>query len=96
LIVVPRPVSYGNTALSQEEKMTRQMKRRTELILPASSAKGMPGGNAPSKSWRLGHSYSLAAQTHVLVVVAPPAPASKGLGEASGVERPVINMCASS
>jgi len=43
-------------------------------------------GDASSKNWRLGR--SLAAQTHVLAVFVPPAPAAQSLGVASGVDSP--------
>jgi hypothetical protein len=49
-------------------------RRRYLIVVSASSAQrqGTPRGDVLSKSWRL--CRSLAAQTHVLAVVAPPAP----------------------
>jgi hypothetical protein len=69
-------VACGDAMLPKQEKNTRQMSKRTELMLPASSAQkqGTPRGDVPSKSWRLG--LSLAAQAHFLAVVAPIAPAT--------------------
>jgi hypothetical protein len=68
------------------------MSSRTEYIWPALSAQrqGSPRGDVLSKSWRpSGNLAAQTAQAHVLALVAPPAPAAKSLGVASGVDAPL-------
>jgi hypothetical protein len=87
---VVQTVACGNATLPQQEKGAQQICRRTEQILPASSAQrqGASHGDVLSKSWGLGRSLTAqttaqTAQPHVLAVVALPAPAAQISNEAS-------------
>jgi len=92
----------GDATLPQQEKNTRQMSRRTEQILPASSAQrqGTPRGNVHSNSWR--HGRRLATQTHDFFgrcfLSRCCAACACGIKPQRGHQRrrPVINMCARS
>jgi hypothetical protein len=64
-------VACGDVAMSQQEKITRQMRKRREKILAVSSAQrqGAPRGDVLSKSWKVGRSLAAqATQAHVEVV----------------------------